>query len=80
MAGRLPRRSHRLLPPGTTGWKTTLTYPSGVTVTQTWNASLTGTYTFTNLSWNTSGGTFGFLGTWTGSGTPPTPVVTTSGS
>ncbi|MEU4696770.1 cellulase family glycosylhydrolase [Nonomuraea dietziae] len=66
-------------PPGTTGWKTTLTYPAGVTVTQTWNASLTGTYTFTNLSWNTSGGAFGFLGTWTGSGTPPTPVVTTSG-
>ncbi|MEV4186019.1 cellulose binding domain-containing protein, partial [Streptosporangium canum] len=66
-----------------TGWRTTLTYPAGVGVTQSWSSTLStsGTaFTFTNAAWNgaiPAGGsaTFGFLGSWTGSGTPPTPVI-----
>ncbi|MFI6797242.1 endo-1,4-beta-xylanase [Streptosporangium canum] len=66
-----------------TGWKTTLTYPAGVGVTQSWSSTLStsGTaFTFTNAAWNgavPAGGsaTFGFIGSWTGSGTPPTPVI-----
>ncbi|MFD8531307.1 cellulase family glycosylhydrolase [Streptosporangium canum] len=66
-----------------TTWKTTLTYPAGVTVPQSWNSTLSAAppvFTFTNAAWNgtvPAGGsaTFGFLGSWTGSGAPPTPVI-----
>ncbi|MEV4186021.1 cellulase family glycosylhydrolase [Streptosporangium canum] len=66
-----------------TGWKTTLTYPAGVGVTQSWNSTLSAAppvFTFTNAAWNgavPAGGsaTFGFLGSWTGSGAPPAPTI-----
>ncbi|MBB2909257.1 mannan endo-1,4-beta-mannosidase [Streptosporangium becharense] len=66
-----------------TSWKTTLTYPTGVTVTQAWSSTLTATppaFTFTNAPWNgtvPAGGstTFGFIATWNGTGTPPTPTI-----
>ncbi|MFJ2030584.1 cellulase family glycosylhydrolase [Streptosporangium sp. NPDC087985] len=66
-----------------TSWKSVLTYPSGVSVSQVWNANLTtsGTaFTFTNVAWNgtiPAGGTttYGFLGTWNGTGNPPTPTI-----
>ncbi|WP_231510095.1 cellulose binding domain-containing protein [Streptosporangium roseum] len=38
-----------------TGWKTTLTYPAGVTVPQSWNSTLSAAppvFTFTNAAWN----------------------------
>ncbi|MGW0073318.1 cellulose binding domain-containing protein, partial [Streptosporangium sandarakinum] len=65
-----------------TSWKTTLTYPSGVGVTQVWSAKVTGggpAYTFTNADWNgtiPAGGstTFGYIGSWNGTGTPPAPT------
>ncbi|GAA3443861.1 endo-1,4-beta-xylanase [Planomonospora venezuelensis] len=66
-----------------TSWKTTLTYPAGVKVTQNWSSALStsGTAsTFTNAPWNgnlPAGGstTFGFIGSWTGTGAPPAPVI-----
>ncbi|MEV6865692.1 cellulase family glycosylhydrolase [Streptosporangium subroseum] len=66
-----------------TSWRTVLTYPAGVTVTQNWSSTLATsgtTFTFTNTAWNgavPAGGTttFGFLGTWNGTGTPPTPTI-----
>ncbi|GAB2442681.1 hypothetical protein GCM10027187_00440 [Streptosporangium sandarakinum] len=65
-----------------TSWKTTLTYPSGVGITQVWSAKVTGggpAYTFTNADWNgtiPAGGstTFGYIGSWNGTGTPPAPT------
>ncbi|MFG1753482.1 endo-1,4-beta-xylanase [Streptosporangium sandarakinum] len=65
-----------------TSWKTTLTYPSGVGITQVWSAKVTGggpAYTFTNADWNgtiPAGGstTFGYIGSWNGTGTPPAPA------
>ncbi|WP_125778188.1 CotH kinase family protein [Antribacter gilvus] len=58
------------------GWTVTLTFPSGITVQQAWNATVTissSTVTARNVSWNGSlaaGGrtTFGFIGN--GEGTP----------
>ncbi|MGV9773513.1 cellulose binding domain-containing protein [Streptosporangium sp. NPDC003464] len=66
-----------------TSWRTTLTYPSGVNVTQSWSSTMTANppaFTFTNAPWNgtvPAGGstTFGLIGSWTGTGTPPTPVI-----
>ncbi|MEU9837569.1 cellulose binding domain-containing protein, partial [Streptosporangium sp. NPDC048047] len=65
-----------------TSWKTSLTYPSGVGVTQVWNATMTAagsTYAFANVGYNGSvpaGGsvTFGYIGSWNGTGTPPAPT------
>ncbi|MGW0058750.1 endo-1,4-beta-xylanase [Streptosporangium sandarakinum] len=65
-----------------TSWKTTLTYPSGVGITQAWSSRMTGggpAYTFTNADWNgtiPAGGstTFGYIGSWNGTGTPPAPA------
>ena len=64
-----------------TGWRTVLTYPSGVNITQSWSSTLSAAppaFTFTNAAWNGSipaGGstTFGFIGSWNGTGTPPHP-------
>ncbi|GAA3443862.1 cellulase family glycosylhydrolase [Planomonospora venezuelensis] len=64
-------------------WKTTLTYPAGVKVTQNWSSTLSASgtaFTFSNAAWNGSipaGGstTFGFIASWTGTGTPPAPVI-----
>ncbi|GAA2995787.1 endo-1,4-beta-xylanase [Streptosporangium longisporum] len=66
-----------------TSWRTTLTYPAGVGVTQSWSSTVSGAgtaFTFVNAAWNGSvpaGGstTFGFIGTWNGTGAPPTPVL-----
>ena len=66
-----------------TSWKTVLTYPSGVNITQTWSSTLSAAppvFTFTNAAWNgaiPAGGstTFGFIGSWSGNGTPPTPTI-----
>ncbi|MFI6506460.1 endo-1,4-beta-xylanase [Streptosporangium sp. NPDC050855] len=66
-----------------TNWRTTLTYPAGVGVTQSWSSTVSGAgtaFTFVNAAWNGSvpaGGstTFGFIGTWNGTGAPPTPVI-----
>ncbi|GAA0833726.1 endo-1,4-beta-xylanase [Streptosporangium amethystogenes subsp. fukuiense] len=70
-------------PAAVTGWKTVLTYPSGVNITQSWSSTLSAAppaFTFTNAAWNGSipaGGstTFGFIGSWNGNGTPPTPTI-----
>jgi endo-1,4-beta-xylanase len=67
-----------------TGWRVGLTLPSGSTLTNSWNATASGTsgaLTFTNASYNGSvaAGTstqFGFQGT--GSGTGITPTCTAS--
>ncbi|GAA2995781.1 cellulase family glycosylhydrolase [Streptosporangium longisporum] len=66
-----------------TSWKSVLTYPAGVNITQSWSSTLSAAapvFTFTNAAWNGSipaGGstTFGFIGTWTGTGAPPAPVL-----
>ncbi|WP_406318963.1 cellulase family glycosylhydrolase [Streptosporangium sp. NBC_01639] len=66
-----------------TTWKSVLTYPAGVNITQAWNATHTATgtvFTFTNAAWNgtiPAGGTatYGFIGSWNGTGTPPTPTL-----
>ncbi|GAT66289.1 beta-1 4-xylanase-like protein [Planomonospora sphaerica] len=66
-----------------TSWRTTLTFPSTVTISQNWSSVRSGSggaYTFTNAAWNGTIGaggstTFGFIGSWNGSGTPPTPVI-----
>ena len=62
------------------GWKVGFTLPSGETVTNAWNATISpssGSVTATNVSYNTqipAGGSqsFGFQGTDSGSFTPPT--------
>jgi hypothetical protein len=59
------------------GWKVTLTLPSGATVTNVWNGVATGssgTVTVANQSWNGSvpagqATSFGFQGNGTGAGT-----------
>ncbi|GAA2395641.1 endo-1,4-beta-xylanase [Dactylosporangium salmoneum] len=65
-------------PAGKTGWKVTLTFANGQTVTQLWNGSYAqsgSTVTVTNVSWNaTPPATFGFLANW--SGTNAAPAVT----
>ncbi|GGK54073.1 hypothetical protein Ppa06_13550 [Planomonospora parontospora subsp. parontospora] len=66
-----------------TSWRTTLTFPSTVTISQNWSSVRSGSggaHTFTNAAWNGTIGaggstTFGFIGSWNGSGTPPTPVI-----
>ncbi|MBG0813757.1 endo-1,4-beta-xylanase [Planomonospora sp. ID82291] len=66
-----------------TSWKTTLTYPAGVNITQNWSSTLSASgtaYTFTNAAWNGALGaggsaTFGFIGTWNGTGAPPAPTL-----
>ncbi|MEU4536687.1 cellulase family glycosylhydrolase [Streptosporangium sp. NPDC023825] len=66
-----------------TNWRTVLTYPSGVNISQAWSSILSATppvFTFANAAWNGSvpaGGstTFGFIGTWSGTGAPPAPTV-----
>ncbi|GAA1824117.1 hypothetical protein GCM10009682_50480 [Luedemannella flava] len=60
------------------GWTTTWTNPSGVSITQLWNGTMTtsgSTVTVKNLSWNgtLAGGataTFGFLGSGSSSTVP----------
>jgi endoglucanase len=62
------------------GWRLTWAFPSGQTVTQAWNATVTasgGQVTATNVSYNgniATGGSvsFGFNGSWTGTNTNPT--------
>lgn len=66
------------------GWRVTMTFPGGTTVSQLWNGTLSGSgsnYTVTNESWNGSIGangsvTFGFLG----GGNPATPTLTCTAS
>ncbi|GGO76435.1 GH12 family glycosyl hydrolase domain-containing protein [Nonomuraea cavernae] len=65
----------------TTGWRVTLTFGGGQTVTQVWNGRTSQTaspYTVTSETYNGAlapgaSTTFGFLGTWTG--TNPAPAV-----
>jgi hypothetical protein len=62
------------------GWTTTMTLPSGATITNSWNADRggnTGTVQFTNVGFNGSVASgqsteFGFQGTGTGAGMIPT--------
>ncbi|MFC0534127.1 cellulase family glycosylhydrolase [Phytohabitans kaempferiae] len=62
------------------GWTVTLTFPSGQTVNQAWNATVTSsgaTATARNVSYNGSLGagastTFGFIGSWNGTNGAPT--------
>ncbi|GIH91225.1 endo-1,4-beta-xylanase [Planobispora siamensis] len=66
-----------------TSWRTTLTYPSGVNITQNWSSTMSASgnaFTFSNAPWNgtvPAGGstTFGFIGSWNGTGTPPSPAI-----
>jgi mannan endo-1,4-beta-mannosidase len=66
------------------GWTVTLAFPNGQTVTQAWNATVTGsgsTVTARNVSYNGSlaagaATTFGFLGAWTGTNGVPTLTCT----
>jgi mannan endo-1,4-beta-mannosidase len=68
------------------GWTVTWTFANGQTITQAWNATVTGsgsTETARNVSYNGSlgagaGTTFGFLGSWTGTNTVPTAVACTA--
>jgi hypothetical protein len=63
-----------------TGWTVSMTLPSGASVTNAWNSSRsgsTGTVQFTNVSYNGAiaagqSTEFGFQGTGSGSGMPPT--------
>jgi endo-1,4-beta-xylanase len=65
---------------GTNGWSVSMTLPSGASVTNTWNASAsgtTGTVAFTNVSYNgrlNPGQVteFGFQGNGSGAGMTPT--------
>jgi cellulase/cellobiase CelA1 len=65
-------------------WTAALTFGNGQRLTQAWNATATqtgATVTAQNLSWNGAlapGGTatFGFLASWTGTNTAPTPTCT----
>ncbi len=61
------------------GWTVTWTYTDGQTITSSWGAQITtngASVTATNLSYNPSGGTFGFLGTWNGTNSVPTLTCT----
>ncbi|WP_407664703.1 cellulose binding domain-containing protein [Micromonospora tarensis] len=69
-----------------TGWTTRWTFANGQSVTQSWNTTLTSsgaTVTARNVGHNgrlAAGGSasFGFLGSWTGSNTPPAVSCTAS--
>ncbi|WP_203899270.1 lytic polysaccharide monooxygenase auxiliary activity family 9 protein [Virgisporangium aliadipatigenens] len=69
-----------------TGWTVTLAYPSGQTVNQAWNATVTSsgsTATAKNVSYNGAlaagaSTTFGLLGTSTGTNTAPVPTCVAS--
>jgi acetylxylan esterase len=64
-------------------WQVGWTFPSGQTITQIWNASLTSAgaaQTVRNLSYNgalaaNTSTTFGFTGSWTGSNTAPATLT-----
>ncbi len=66
------------------GWRVTWQFANGQTITQSWNATVTASgssVTATNVSYNgalSAGATtqFGFLGTWNGTNTAPTPTCT----
>ncbi|WP_179155409.1 cellulose binding domain-containing protein, partial [Microbispora sp. GKU 823] len=68
------------------GWTVTWTYADGQTVTNAWNATVTGSgagVTARNMSYNGSLGagastTFGFLGSWNGTNSVPTLSCTAS--
>ena len=68
------------------GWTVTWTYANGQTVTQAWNATVTSSgaaVTAKNVSYNgklAAAGTtsFGFLGSWNGTNSVPTPSCTAS--
>ncbi|WP_049565893.1 cellulose binding domain-containing protein [Nonomuraea sp. SBT364] len=67
------------------GWTVRWTFADGQRVSQLWNGTLTtegAAVTVRNTSWNGALGgrattTFGFLASWTGANTPPTPTCTT---
>lgn len=67
-----------------TGWTVGMTFPGGVSITQLWNGTLSGSgpsYTVRNVSYNGSIGpngstTFGFVA----NGTAATPTLTCSAS
>ncbi|MDR7275398.1 cellulase family glycosylhydrolase [Catenuloplanes atrovinosus] len=69
-----------------TGWTVTLSFPNGQSVTQAWNATVTGTgatVTARNVSYNgalAARGTasFGLLGSWTGTNGAPAVACTAS--
>lgn len=71
---------------GVSQWTTVWTLDSQQTITQSWNATLStsdSTVTATSVSWNSllapfASTSFGFIGTYTGTGTIPTPTVTCS--
>ncbi|TYB55365.1 cellulase family glycosylhydrolase [Nonomuraea sp. PA05] len=66
------------------GWTVTWTYADGQTVTNAWNATVTGSgaaVTARNMSYNGSlaagaATTFGFLGSWNGANSAPAPACT----
>jgi mannan endo-1,4-beta-mannosidase len=68
------------------GWTVTWSFPSGQTVTQSWNATVTSSgsnVTARNVSYNGNLGAgastaFGFIGSWNGTNTNPTPTCTAS--
>ncbi|MGN9906699.1 cellulase family glycosylhydrolase [Phytohabitans sp. LJ34] len=68
------------------GWTVTWTFPSGQTVNQAWNAQVTSSgssVTARNMTYNGNLGAgattaFGFIGTWNGTNTNPTPTCTAS--
>jgi hypothetical protein len=69
-----------------TSWTVTLTFADGQKVSQAWNATLStsgSTVTARNVSYNGTlgagaGTTFGFLGSWSGSNSPPTLTCSAS--
>ncbi|WP_422770824.1 CotH kinase family protein [Plantactinospora sp. WMMC1484] len=68
------------------GWRVNWTFGNGQTVSQSWEATVTSSgsaVTATNVSHNgalSAGAStnFGFLGTWNGTNSPPTPTCTAS--
>ncbi|GIG86579.1 hypothetical protein Pen02_15150 [Plantactinospora endophytica] len=69
-----------------TGWRVTWTFANGQTVNQSWEANVTSSgaaVTATNVAHNGALGagastTFGFIGSWTGTNSLPTPTCTAS--
>jgi endo-1,4-beta-xylanase len=66
-------------------WTVTWTFTNGQTITQFWNATISGSpgVTARNVSYNGTVGagattTFGFIGTWNGSNPAPSPVNCTA--
>jgi len=65
-----------------TGWTVRITFPEGVTISQSWSAQMTkegNTYIFRNYDWNgtiapNQSTIFGFLGTWTSASPTPQSV------